>query len=310
MSVYCNNTAFYVLMLSILRIAVFYTMSGKRYSFKGLDIDLPLIYSGGFHNYNYSMELDKHIHGTGSEITYVMKGFAEWQLDDGVKLEQSGGTLAIVPQNIRHRGAEGVITPCWLFWYLLDLRDWKTVQKNTPFSDSEMKLIFDNLSVKSGRVVPASSGLEKHFSRLLELLRQGNVNSWHAVEMRLVLCQIVLDTVKSLTESTMLSDDSLAMRAREYMKKKLTVNISVDDIAAACGLSESQFARRFKQAAGVTPADCLQRMRIEEACRLLCETNCNITEAAFKLGFSSSQYFSTVFKRYTGMSPYNFQKNK
>jgi len=285
-------------------------MSGSRYNFKGLDIGFPLIYSGGFHNYNYSMELEKHVHQIGPEITYVMKGFAEWQLDSGSKLEQSGGTLAIVPQNIRHRGAEGVITPCWLFWYMLDLRNWETAQKNTPFSDSEMKLIFDMLSVKSGQVVPAFTGLEKHFARLLELLRQGSTNTWYAAEMRLVLCQIILDTVKSLAESTMLSDDSLAMRAREYMKKNITVNISVDNIAAACGLSESQFARRFKQASGVTPADCLQRMRIEEACRTLRETNNNITEVAFKLGFSSSQYFSTVFKRYTGMTPYHFQKSK
>jgi len=285
-------------------------MSGSKYNFNGVDIELPLIYSGGFHNYNFSMELDRHIHTIGPEITYVMKGFAEWQLCSGSKLEQSGGTLAIVPQDIRHRGAEGVITPCWLFWYLLDLRDWKKAQKNTPFSDSDMKLIFDMLSVRSGRVVPALVGLDKHFSRLLELLRQGSANEWYAAEMRMILCQIVLDTVKSLAESTMLSDDSLAMRAREYMKKNIKVNISVDNIAAACGLSESQFARRFKQASGVTPADCLQRIRIEEACRILRETNNSITEVAFELGFSSSQYFSTVFRRYTGMSPYNFRKNK
>jgi AraC-like DNA-binding protein len=283
-------------------------MSGSRYNFEGLDIGLPLIYSGGFHNYNYSMELDKHVHEIGPEITYVMKGFAEWQLDNGVKLEQSGGTLAIVPQNIRHRGAEGVITPCWLFWYVLDLRDREVARENTPFCNSEMKLIFDMLSVKSGRVVPASVGLDKHFARLLELLHQGSTDTWNAAEIRLILCQIVLDTVKSLGKSTTLSDDSLAMRARAYMGKNITVNISVDDIAVACGLSESQFARRFKQASGITPADCLQRMRIEEACRILRETNNNITEIAFKLGFSSSQYFSTVFKRYTGMSPYSFRK--
>jgi len=283
-------------------------MSGRRYTFEGADISLPLIYSGGFHNYNYSMELGKHIHETGSEVTYVMKGFAEWQLDSGPKLEQSGGTLAIVPRGIRHRGAEGVITPCWLFWYLLDLRDQETARKNTPFSPAEMKLIFETFSVKSGRVVPALPGLEGHFARLLELLRRETGSFWHAAEMRLVLCQIILDTAKSLAGSTMLSDDSLAMRAREYMKKNISSAILVDDIAAACGLSESQFARRFKKTAGVTPADYLQRLRIEEACRILRGTKSNITEVAFQLGFSSSQYFSTVFKRYTGMTPYNYKK--
>lgn len=285
-------------------------MSGSRYNFAGTDIEFPLIYNGGFHNYNYSMELDKHVHQIGPEITYVMKGFAEWQLDSGTKLEQSGGTLAIVPQNIRHRGAEGIISPCWLFWYILDLRDIKTAQKNTAFSDSEMKLIFDSFSMKSGKVIPAFRGLEKHFLSLLGLLRQGEENKWYAAEMRLLLCQIILGTARSLAESAMISDDSLAMRAREYMKKNISNNISVDNIAAACGLSESQFARRFKHSAGITPADCLQRMRIEEACKLLHETNNNITEISFTLGFSSSQYFSTVFKRYTGMPPYHFRKSR
>ena len=283
-------------------------MSGIRYGFRGVDIGLPLIYSGGFHNYNYSMELDKHVHEIGSEVTYVMKGFAEWQLDSGSKLEQSGGTLAIVPRNIRHRGAEGVITPCWLFWYLLDLRDQGAARKITPFSDPEIKLIYETFSVEAGRVVPAIPSLEGHFTRLLELLRQETGTTWHAAEMRLVLCQIILDTAKSLAGTTTLSDDSLAMRAREYMKKNISSGISVDDIAAACGLSESQFARRFKKTAGVTPADYLQRLRIEESCRILRATNNSITETAFKLGFSSSQYFSTVFKRYTGMTPYNYKK--
>jgi len=285
-------------------------MSGSRYNFDGQDIELPLIHSGGFHNYNYSAELDKHIHRIGPEVTYVMKGFADWQLDSGVTLEQSGGTLAIVPQNMRHRGAEGIISPCWLFWYILDLQDYKIAQKNTPFNYSEMELIFNSFSLSSGRVVPAITGLEKHFSRLLKLLRQGKENRWYEAEMRLLLCQIILDTAKSLTESSLFSDDSISMRAREYMQENINRNISVDDIAAACGLSESQFARRFKQASGVTPADCLQRLRIEEACRILQEGNNNITEIAFKLGFSSSQYFATVFKRYTGMTPCQYKKYK
>ncbi len=283
-------------------------MSGTRYGFKGSEIGLPLIYSGGFHNYNYSMGLNRHIHETGPEITYVMKGFAEWQLDSGSKLEQSGGTLAIVPRNIRHRGAQGVITPCWLFWYVLDLQNQKAARKNTPFSIREMELIFEAFSIKAGRVVPALSSVEGYFTRLLDLLRQAPGNLWYAAEMRLVLCQIILSTAKSLTGSMSLSDDSIAMQARAYMKENITSSIAVDDIAAACGLSESQFARRFKKTVGVTPADYLQRLRIEKACNILRETSDSITEVAFSLGFSSSQYFSTVFKRYTGITPYNYKK--
>ncbi|MDD5599877.1 MAG: helix-turn-helix domain-containing protein [Victivallaceae bacterium] len=283
-------------------------MSGTRYNFTGLEIELPIIYSGGFHNFNYSLGLGKHVHETGPEITYVMKGFADWQVEGGVRLEQSGGTLAIVPRHVRHRGAEGIIAPCWLFWYVLDLRNVETSRRNTPFNRRELQLIFDAFSVKSGVAVQAEQGLDRHFTELLDVLCRGKKNPWYELEMRLILCRIILDTAKSFQKAGKPANDLLAGKARAYMKKNLADNILLDDIAAACGLSKSQFSRRFKQAAGITAADCLQRMRIEEACRLLGGRNADITEIAFKLGFSSSQYFSTVFKRYTGMTPCCFRK--
>ncbi|MDD5699065.1 MAG: helix-turn-helix domain-containing protein [Victivallaceae bacterium] len=284
-------------------------MSGIRYCFTGTEVALPLIYSIGFHNYNYSTELKEHLHPTGPEISYVMKGFAQWQLGSGLALEQSGGTLTAIPQNVLHRGVEEIITPCWLFWYILDLRDLETARKNTPFTAAEMKLIFEAFTLESCRLLTVSPELARHFSRLLELLHQGKNNPWFDAEIRLVLNQIVLGTVQCLQQHTAAGMDLLVTRARDYMRQHLAANPTVDDIAAACGLSESQFTRRFKREAGITPADCLQRLRIEAACRALRETGASITELAFQLGFASSQYFSSVFKRYTGVTPRHWRKS-
>jgi AraC-like DNA-binding protein len=285
-------------------------MSGVRYDIKGQDIGLPLVFSMGFHNYNYSVGLDRHAHAEGPEITYVMKGFAEWKLGNGEVLQQPGRTLAVMPRDVEHHGAGEVITPCWLFWYILDLRDRESAMKNTPFTTEEMNLIIDVFFVNSVRIVPASVNIERHFSALLEIIRRPAPNIFHNAEMRLVLCQIILDTAIELKNDMTLTDAPLASRAREYMKVNMTSNISVDDIAAACGLSESQFARRFKRETGVTPADCLQRMRIEEACRRLRQTDKSITDITFELGFSSSQYFSTAFRRYVGITPYKYRKSR
>ncbi|MDD5697784.1 MAG: AraC family transcriptional regulator [Victivallaceae bacterium] len=238
-----------------------------------------------------------------------MKGFTQWQLASGLSLEQSGGTLTIIPRNIPHRGVEEIITPCWLFWYILDLRDLETARKNTPFTAAEMKLIFEVLALESCRVLPVSPELARDFSRLLELLYQDGNNPWFGAEMRLVSNQIVLGTVRGLQQHPAAGMDLLVTRARDYMRQHLAANPTVDDIAAACGLSESQFAHRFSRQAGITPADCLQRLRIEAACRALRETDTSITELAFQLGFASSQYFSSVFKRYTGMTPRRWRKS-
>ena len=73
------------------------------------------------------------------------------------------------------------------------------------------------------------------------------------------------------------------------------------------GLSLSRLKARFKKETGVSPANFIMLRRIEGAKELLDRTDKNITDVAFELGFSSSQYFATAFKRYTGMTPKEFR---
>ncbi|WP_437231204.1 helix-turn-helix transcriptional regulator [Planctomicrobium sp. SH661] len=58
------------------------------------------------------------------------------------------------------------------------------------------------------------------------------------------------------------------------------------------------------------PNDFLQRLRIKQAQTDLLETDLSITEIAFNNGFSTSQYFSTVFRKYTGDTPARFRKRR
>ena len=60
----------------------------------------------------------------------------------------------------------------------------------------------------------------------------------------------------------------------------------------------------------MTPNDYLRRMRLEAARELLANTSRPVTEIAFKVGFNSSQYFSTVFLQYTGVTPTGFRSRE
>jgi AraC-like DNA-binding protein len=81
------------------------------------------------------------------------------------------------------------------------------------------------------------------------------------------------------------------------------------EIADKLGFGTTGFIKRFKHETGLTPADFAQRIKIEEARRRLTDTGNSITEIAFKLGFSTSQYFSSVFRKYTGATPREYRNS-
>jgi transcriptional regulator GlxA family with amidase domain len=57
----------------------------------------------------------------------------------------------------------------------------------------------------------------------------------------------------------------------------------------------------------MTPNDYLQRLRVTRARDLLVTTSQSVTDIAYATGFSSSQYFSNVFRKYAGTTPSTFR---
>jgi AraC-like DNA-binding protein len=88
-----------------------------------------------------------------------------------------------------------------------------------------------------------------------------------------------------------------------YIQEHLEESFSVPDLARQAGLSTPRFKARFKEEAGVPPAEYVLRARIEKARKRLASGSGSVTQVAYGLGFSSSQYFATVFKRFTGKTP-------
>jgi AraC-like DNA-binding protein len=88
-----------------------------------------------------------------------------------------------------------------------------------------------------------------------------------------------------------------------HIEEQIEEALTVGDLAEVMGLSVSRFKARFKQEIGIPPAEYVLRCKISAAKSLLALPGATVTDIAFRLSFSSSQYFATVFKRYTGGSP-------
>jgi len=99
-------------------------------------------------------------------------------------------------------------------------------------------------------------------------------------------------------------------RVLRYIAEHLDERLSVPTLAAHAGMPVPSFKLRFKQELGLPPAEYVLRTKIDEATRRLTQRNASVTETAFALGFPTSQYFATVFKRYSGKRPSAFVPKK
>ena len=83
-------------------------------------------------------------------------------------------------------------------------------------------------------------------------------------------------------------------------------DLSVNDLADAAGMSRSYFTRLFTEVYNIPPAKYLAMIRLEKAKALLSEGGLSVGEVAESVGYSSLYYFSSAFRRQTGVCPSEF----
>jgi AraC family transcriptional regulator len=98
---------------------------------------------------------------------------------------------------------------------------------------------------------------------------------------------------------------TVAQRARvmELVQQRLADELSLDDLAAAAGLSRFHFLRRFKNTLGVTPLRFVLEQRTAAARRLLEDTSLPLAEVASAVGFSSQSHLCAAMRRFAGLTP-------
>lgn len=99
------------------------------------------------------------------------------------------------------------------------------------------------------------------------------------------------------TSETLIFKEAVSM-----MHKSLGLNLKTSDIAKKCSVSPSYIKNIFSKYTGIGVHEYFLSLKINEATRLLKEGK-TVTETAELLSFSSQNYFSTVYKRITGISP-------
>ena len=93
------------------------------------------------------------------------------------------------------------------------------------------------------------------------------------------------------------------LKAKDLADARYFEAVSVDDMAAAAGLSKAHFSREFRRAYGESPHQYLLTRRMERAAWLLRATDRSVADVCFSVGLSSVGSFTTSFSRTFGVSP-------
>jgi transcriptional regulator GlxA family with amidase domain len=89
----------------------------------------------------------------------------------------------------------------------------------------------------------------------------------------------------------------------QWLPDHLTEDLSIPVLSARTHLSERQFSRLFKSEVGSTPADHVEAVRVESACRLLETTTGSIEQIARSCGFGAPETMNRAFRRRLNTTP-------
>ena len=97
--------------------------------------------------------------------------------------------------------------------------------------------------------------------------------------------------------------------AKNYLKKNFRESLSLDQVAEEVGLSSAYLSRIFKKEENKTFTAYVQYLRLDEARKLLIDSDMKIIDIAMSCGFENVCYFNELFKKTQGCTPRNYRKN-
>ncbi len=245
------------------------------------------------------------------ELLFVMDGATVYEFRDREPIELAGGHFMVVPPGVQHRGEQDLRMPTTLIGIVLML-DARGASRNTPFTVGQLDWLQSHFEKNSLTVHPLGQDLRRIIARLDESLsgEKRDTDELSMAEMRLHVCAAISGASRQLTAVDARDSKVIVDTAIDYMRANLSETLSIDQLVKHIGYGRSRFFDLFRANTGMTPNDYMRRLRLEVARRLLVKTSRPVTEIAFEVGFNSSQYFSTVFLQYTGLTPSSFRRRE
>ena len=143
------------------------------------------------------------------------------------------------------------------------------------------------------------------FSRALEVAEADKISAQQYLS-GIVLHMIGMILSISKNKVFEMSDvDQKIEQAKILMNENVSGNIDPEELAMRLNISYSWFRRVFKEYTGYAPAKYFQELKLRKAKQMLVGTSQSVI--SFFLGFQSTEYFFSFFKKRTGLTPLEYR---
>ena len=134
------------------------------------------------------------------------------------------------------------------------------------------------------------------------------------IRLELMLIEIVRENHYYMSNRKMffpkdIIEDEFVLKIITFMESRLYGKFTMDELSAELSFGKTYISRCFVKACGYSIIDYFTKMKVNEAKKLIREGKYNFFEISEMLMFTNSHYFSTVFKKHTGMTPSQYKKS-
>ena len=252
---------------------------------------------------NAAWPMPMESHPDAVEFLLLRSGCKQIQVEDRL-YEMQGGDLLVVFPGERH-GAEDFVQNRTSLAYLL-MAVPTEVPRFCMLEEEERSALWEQLKLLKGRMLKVSPSVCRTMDRLFDHVNTGL--PLERARIRTELMRFLFQILEEAGEEGKSLPADIAAVIR-YIREAREEMPDIAKMAALVNLSESRFKQKFKQATGIPPAEFTVREKIRESQTLLKDPARTVTSIAMELGFSSSQHFSVLFRKYTGLSPVQYRQN-
>lgn len=146
----------------------------------------------------------------------------------------------------------------------------------------------------------------------IDFLKNAFMKMKSVTEEEIESCAYILQACASwlwLDQTIRMQSEDLSSRLEQYIDQYLDKDLSLPWLARELGVGKTTLYHCSMSCFGMAPGKLIQRKRIDEAKRLLLQTDDSIAMIAAKVGIADYNYFSKLFKQDQGMSPREFRRN-
>ncbi len=252
--------------------------------------------------YNYTRAhrgLAPHAHAGAMEICYLAKGTQLYQVGRQDCVLRGGDVFVTWPDET-HSTGEAPQEKGVLYWiqFFIPARPARFLN----WTGDDARKLVNALTAIPHRHFGGEPVLARILDDVLQVATAGD-QPLRTVMLHTRLADFLLRVLACSRQNPRSCVSPVINQLLRVMETQVEQPLNLSQLAERANLSVSRLKARFKSEVGIPPAEYIQRCQIAAAKRLLADQRHTVTDVAYRLGFESSQYFATVFKRYTGTTP-------